>query len=357
MGRRIAIVCVMCVTVAASGAEPTWERVFPTLPDVRSVVWYDAPSTWWVTSLVEGEGMALLRTPDDGATWHTVAEGVGRDHLDKPWLLPKWTYAVHRANPNILYRTGAGIDRSDDGGVTWNETTFEPIADWALVRPNSESHITVSPTDPDRIAYVVESGMVGGGPTVRDLITGETAQVRRWGSLWTHPKTGRVYWRASQGFGAVDFGDLSLSNFGGWHDQYGGVGFMSDDPVTLLQTTSPMSTGPVSVRPNGAAPTYTFTGTVDFMAEPGSVAVDVETGDFFLAGRTRVGEVEYDEAVITSRDGEHWAQVADTTGQLYFLSDRAGVFLQTENDLLRLAVPTSVSAAGKASTTWAALKE
>ena len=44
------------------------------------------------------------------------------------------------------------------------------------------------------------------------------------------------------------------------------------------------------------------------------------------------------------------------SGQLYFLSGHDALFMQTEDDLYRLALPTSVSASGKASTTWGALK-
>ncbi|MEO2002953.1 MAG: hypothetical protein ABGY41_02510, partial [Candidatus Poribacteria bacterium] len=92
---------------------------------------------------------------------------------------------------------------------------------------------------------------------------------------------------------------------------------------------------------------------------PGSVAVHRATNTTLLTGWTRVPGVADEDVVIASTDGgDHWTQVGAFRGQMYFLSGHEAVFLQTEDDLLKLPLlpPTAVSAEGRTATTWGAIK-
>ena len=118
--RRIAaaLACLLLATVTHAAGEAGWERVFPSLDDVRAVVWYDPPETWWVTSWTIGEGLALLRTEDDGTTWETITSGLDARRAADIWGV-RATYAVSRTDPSVIYRSGGSVERSNDGGATW----------------------------------------------------------------------------------------------------------------------------------------------------------------------------------------------------------------------------------------------
>ncbi len=147
------------------------------------------------------------------------------------------------------------------------------------------------------------------------------------------------------------------------YESVGGLGFTSDDPTAVLKTTYEVyrRTPDVLVLRGGEEGLlYTFTTILDSMDSPRSVAVHQPTDTVFLTGRTRIGPGVWEHVVIASEDGgKNWDVVLDQSGQLYFLSDRDGVFLQTDDDLLMLPLSgsTAVSAVGKAATTWGSLKQ
>ena len=83
------------------------------------------------------------------------------------------------------------------------------------------------------------------------------------------------------------------------------------------------------------------------------------TNTTFLTGRTRVSGGPRGEIVLASTDGgERWSQVGAFRGQMYFLSGREALYMQTADDLLMLPLlpPTAVSAESRAATTWSAIK-
>ncbi len=334
MRRALVVGYMTLVALTGFARNAHWQRAFPSLPDVRAVVWYDAPSTWWVTSIVKGEGLALLRTTDDGATWETIGAPFGRERLDRPYLFRGWGYAVHRADASVLYRTGYGIERSNDRGVTWSRPSFDPVGDDAVRFgfEDSDNYIAVSPTDPDRIAYVTHATMGVGGAVARDLATGDARRQPGGSSVWAHPETGIVYWRAYHGgapiYGVVGFVEMAFGPLGGWHDRYGGTGFSSNDPTALLDVSTGLSAGPVVVEDAGGDVLHRFTDVRPLVERPTSVGIDMATGAFYLSGTTRVASGEFDEAVIVSTNGgTQWTKIGDRAGQLYFLSGRPGVYL------------------------------
>ncbi|MEO2003730.1 MAG: hypothetical protein ABGY41_06495, partial [Candidatus Poribacteria bacterium] len=241
--RRIAaaLACLLLATVTHAAREAGWERVFPSLDDVRAVVWYDPPETWWVTSWTIGERLVLLRTEDDGTTWETITSGLDAGRAADIWGV-RATYAVSRPDPSVIYRPGGSVERSNDGGATWEEL-------WPLglfpqrVREVLWPVAVVSPDHADRIAFndsgaEDEFGVAHLTRSVRvtDVVSGDRA-THSGAFLWTHPETGAAYWLGDRSVGVVNFDALTFDQVGSDHEQIGGFGFVSDDPLTLLTTT------------------------------------------------------------------------------------------------------------------------
>jgi photosystem II stability/assembly factor-like uncharacterized protein len=134
------------------------------------MLWYDPPSTYWVTSCVPFDGMALLRTEDGGASWETIVEGLGRGYVES--VCGAGTpFGIVRTDPVVIYKRYAGYRRSDDRGATWSEVVF-PVADPAFPDPAVRHGLAVSARHADRIAY----GTVNwpAGLTVIELGTGKS---------------------------------------------------------------------------------------------------------------------------------------------------------------------------------------
>ncbi|MAF09033.1 hypothetical protein CMK11_01155 [Candidatus Poribacteria bacterium] len=186
-------------------------------------------------------------------------------------------------------------------------------------------------------------------------------------TMWVHPDTGAAYYgnyRGGKRRGVVDFDSLGLVNLAGGSQDYSvGFGFSSDRPPRYFDVWVDQLSGgyvpPVIVRGPHAddLPTDELFAAGAILEVAESIAVDAATDTIHLAGTTREVAAKLREVVIASVDGgESWAEVGDMSGQLYFLSGHDALFMQTDDDLYRLALPTSVSAWGKASTTWGALK-
>ncbi|MBT3267322.1 hypothetical protein HN371_09235 [Candidatus Poribacteria bacterium] len=362
----VALTCAFLVTTVHA-AESPWERVFPSLDNVRDVIWYDGPNTWWVTTCDPVEGLTLLRTEDDGGTWTTVATGLGAGRTP-PTCWGRLSYGVFRADPSVLYKTDGKVHRGDDGGATWRALDMHTPGDPDyFAGDHTYSDVAVSPTNPDRIAYAHHGTHLRSAATVRDMATDELASVPGESSTWTHPETGSTYYASHRGGltrGIVDFAGVELVNLtGGSSDYSSGFGFSSDIPPRYFDVWVDQLPGgtvpPVLVRgPNaGDLPTAELQSAGALLQKAHSIAVDGTTGAIYLAGDTRASGEETREVAIVSTDGgESWTDVGDMSGQLYFLSGHAGPFLQTEDDLYRLAVPTSVSPTHKLSTTWGSLK-
>jgi len=314
------------------------------LDNVRAVIWYDPPETWWVTSLVAEVSLALLRSEDDGATWATVAAGNRAS-----------SYAVSRVDPSVVYRSAGRIERSDDGGATWRELW---PADPEL-QEGWQSRAFVSPTHRDRIAY--DSVSARRTTTLTDLAGGDADWIEGGASLWAHPETGTVYWNSGTRVGVVDFANVQFARSGGSYEQYGGVGFASDDPESALWTKYDVyrQSSDVFVVGGEGEPLLTLSGAQTLIEYPESVAVHRPSDTTLLTGWTRVPGAADEEAVIASTDGGgHWSQVGSLRGQLFFLSGRGAVFLQTEDDLFMMPLPpsTGVSRADRTAATWGAIK-
>jgi hypothetical protein len=368
IGVTLACALLAVLTVnAARAAEYAWERVFPEVGNVRDVVWHDAPTTWWVTTCDPIDGLTLLRTEDNGETWATAATGLGAGQTP-PTCWGRLSYSVFRADPAVIYGTDGRIHRSDDGGATWRTLDMRPPGDADYFEgDNQYSDVAVSRTNPDRIAYAHHGTHLRGGATVRDIVTDDLAMHAGAATTWIHPDTGAVYYASHRGGGSrgvVDFAGLEVVTLtGGSADYSVGFGSSSDSPPRYFDVWVDQLSGgivpPVIVRGPHAddLPTDELFAAGAILEAADSIAVDAATDTIYLAGTTREDAAEPREVVIASTDGgESWAEVGDMSGQLYFLSGHDALFMQTEDDLYRLALPTSVSASGKASTTWGALK-
>ena len=97
---------------------------FTNLDNVQQVLLYDPPDTYYVSSWDMTDGMRLLRTANSGATWQTLASGLGNtfNFDDGFGPFPNGTYAICRQFRNVVYKqVSDSLHRSEDGGQTWDE--------------------------------------------------------------------------------------------------------------------------------------------------------------------------------------------------------------------------------------------
>src|SRR4051794_8986323 len=90
------------------------------------------------TILVSTAGQGVLRSNDDGATWHRIPLGQG---LEFDAVVR--TLRVHPERPEVVFAgADVGLGRSDDGGTTWHRvgSTFDDQQVWS---------IAIDPRDPD----------------------------------------------------------------------------------------------------------------------------------------------------------------------------------------------------------------
>ncbi|MBZ3906340.1 WD40/YVTN/BNR-like repeat-containing protein [Streptomyces griseiscabiei] len=113
------------------------------------------------TILVATAGQAVLRSSDDGRTWHRL--GLGQD-IEFDAVVR--CLAVHPQQPNVVYAgADAGLVRSDDAGATWHRVVspFDGRTVWSLA---------IDPTDPDFI--VVGTGAPSRAAMYRTTDSGAT---------------------------------------------------------------------------------------------------------------------------------------------------------------------------------------
>ncbi|MEO2003707.1 MAG: hypothetical protein ABGY41_06380 [Candidatus Poribacteria bacterium] len=170
-------------------------------------------------------------------------------------------------------------------------------------------------------------------------------------------------WGKAARVGVVDFDGLQFPRLGRGHENIGGFGFVSDDPATLLKTTYDVYRGTTDVvvlRGFEDNLLYTFTTVHALVEYPGTIAVHRPTDTVYLTGVTETTPRVWEGPVLASPDGgKNWTVVGEKAGQLYVLTGRDALFLQTDNDLLTLPLAGSVgvAAAAKAATTWGAIKQ
>lgn len=103
------------------------------------------------TILVGTAGQGVLRSNDDGTTWHRIPldQGLEFDSVVR-------ALAVHPARPEVIY-AGAevGLGRSDDGGTRWTrvDSPFNDQQVWSIaIDPNDPDSILVGTGAPSRAA-------------------------------------------------------------------------------------------------------------------------------------------------------------------------------------------------------------
>ena len=362
--RRCAVWLIACACCASTcHAQSMLERVFPAFDDSHELLIYEAPSTYYMSSWRPFEGLAVVRTFDGGVTWETLAVGLGGDA--SPERHPAaWTYAVARSDPAVMYRTAGGLQQSTDGGATWLDLT-PPLV--TTLPDRGIKDVTVSPTDPFRIAYHESAGGYAEGATYLNLTTGYKANVPAWAGLWTHPETGTVFYDVKpprilgRYRGVVDFANETFVEWGGGWFERGGLGFASDDPSRLytisrsLGITREDEPSPIQVydTPRPAPPLYTFDTLDEHLSVASSFAVDASRGVLYVGGSGTGGRPG---GIFASRDGgERWERVGEFAGRLFFLSGADALYVQSGR-LYRLALGAGVEATGKAAVTWGLLK-
>lgn len=351
------LLALWCAAAAATPG-PRWVRAFPDVP-FASLLWYDPPDTYWVTTCSPVEGKALLRTEDGGASWETVADGLwrGATRCD-----PSVRYGVVRSNPDVIYKDDGVFYRSEDGGEHWDEVVFAPLGpelDGQIWRGS----LAVSPHHERRIAY--SSAGWGNTVTVFDLDTNEMANTNRAGATWTHPESGEVYYRAGQpahgrSVGYVDFDSLAFVPLSSNVDYVGGFGFASDDPRAFLSVERYVfgwrteREPPIEVRRagDGDEPSFSLDTAPQHLDTPSAVAYHAETDTMVLAGR----HLERQRVIASGDGGATWVEIGDSSGMLYFLSGQDAVYMQTWDDLFKLQLPTATSPTAKLAKVWGELK-
>ena len=222
-----------------------WEVAFPELEEVRALLAYVAPDTFYVASWPEGRGMELVRSTDNGTTWETIASGVGsaqsRHHTPRGR-----TYAISVSDPEVVYGSDHLLMRTMDGGAAW-ETLVVP----ELYDPHGDTsagdiaftHVVACRLNRARIAFVFRGHPIGYGVYLRDLATGDMGHIWMYNagiSLWTHPETGTVYYSASEidckRYGVIDFDELTPESLSVACGSRGGYGFSSGDPDAIYFT-------------------------------------------------------------------------------------------------------------------------
>ncbi|MDA1190125.1 MAG: hypothetical protein O3A46_00400, partial [Candidatus Poribacteria bacterium] len=140
--------------------------------------------------------MRLLRTANSGATWQTLASGLGNtfNFDDGFGPFPNGTYAICRQFRNVVYKqVSDSLHRSEDGGQTWDEIEVS-----FLNIDTSLDDVASSPDDPDLVLFHWRGRASSKGYVFRNVVTNETNGDGRIGNngvgtFWTHPETGDVY--------------------------------------------------------------------------------------------------------------------------------------------------------------------
>jgi hypothetical protein len=120
----------------------------------------------------------IWKSIDKGVTWTPLADGLPQIGVSG--------IAIHPSDSNTIYiATGdddasdtnsAGVFKSTDGGLTWNETGLNPSN-----TPNSMNDIYVHPGNPDALWVATSSGLfktINGGDTWQQKITGNIKDVK-----------------------------------------------------------------------------------------------------------------------------------------------------------------------------------
>ena len=159
--------------------------------------------------------------------------------------------------------------------------------------------------------------------------------------------------------GVVDFENIALEPLADRFDMVGGYGFSSEDPAAFLSvrrsvwgwgTENEPPTDVLAAR--AKEPTWSCGSAWRHIQSPRYVAYHVESATVFLGGE----HLGADVTVASGDGGETWARIADASGRLYFLSDKKALYMQTEDDLFTLPLPTATSDGASVPTAWATLK-
>ena len=106
-----------------------------------------------------GPGSGIYKTTDGGATWKRLEEGLPHSDMGRIGL------DVSRSHPNTVYAVvegeEEGVYRTDNGGATWRKTSDIASIPWYF------GQIRVDPADPDVVYHL-------GVPLQRSLDGGET---------------------------------------------------------------------------------------------------------------------------------------------------------------------------------------
>ena len=124
-------------------ADPTFSGPIPSLTT-------GAPHTLFAGTGFDEANNFLMRSTDDGATWHAVVGPTFRVFYESVAVAPSdpmRIYAVETLPPERVEPWQPSVMRSDDGGDTWSRVPYTLLpAEWHLFV------IAVDPSDPGRLA-------------------------------------------------------------------------------------------------------------------------------------------------------------------------------------------------------------
>jgi photosystem II stability/assembly factor-like uncharacterized protein len=120
------------------------------------------------TILVSTAGQGVLRSNDDGATWHRIPldQALEFDAVVR-------TLAVHPTRPEVVFAgADVGLGRSDDGGTRWTrvDSPFDDAQVWSIaIDPNDADSMLVGTGAPSRAVMY----RTGDGGTTWDRLSPE----------------------------------------------------------------------------------------------------------------------------------------------------------------------------------------